>query len=138
MATHAVVVTTAARAPLEIHQVPTPEVGEGEVQVRVEWTASTPLDLHQSDGGLLVQHPQALGSGSAGSVVKVGLGVKNLKVGDKVTHQTIKSAVNFLIICKGLRIHLSFPGRESSPRILHRSGISLWQSMYFQPSYDSH
>lgn len=52
--------------------------------MRVEWTASTPLDLHQADGGLLVNHPQVLGDGTAGTVVKVGLGVKRLEVGDKV------------------------------------------------------
>ena len=58
--------------------------GQGEVRVRVEWTASTPLDLHQADGGLLVHHPQVLGDGIAGTVVEVGSGVKNLKLGDKV------------------------------------------------------
>lgn len=85
MSTHAAVCTVAPRAPLEIRQVPTPTPGEGEVQVRVEWTASTPLDLHQNDGGLLVKHPQVLGDGTAGTVVKVGPGVKKLKLGDKVS-----------------------------------------------------
>ncbi|KAJ9623588.1 hypothetical protein H2203_005850 [Taxawa tesnikishii (nom. ined.)] len=84
MSTHAAVVTVAPRAPLEIHQVPTSQPGEGEVRVRNEWTASTPIDLHQADGGLLVQHPQILGDGIAGTVVEVGPGVKNLKAGDKV------------------------------------------------------
>lgn len=85
MSTHAAVVTASIRGPLEIIQVPTPEPGVGEVQVRVEWTASTPLDLHQNDSGLLVRHPQVLGDGTAGPVVKIGPGVKNLKVGDMVT-----------------------------------------------------
>lgn len=84
MSTHAAVVTPATRAPLAILQVPTPVPGEGEVQVRVEWTASTPLDLHQADAGILVKHPQVLGDGTAGVVVKVGPGAKRLAVGDKV------------------------------------------------------
>ncbi len=52
--------------------------------VRVEWTASTPLDLHQNDGGLLVKHPQILGDGMAGTVVELGPKVKHLKIGDQV------------------------------------------------------
>lgn len=84
MSKHTAVVTTAIRAPLETIQVPTVSPEAGEVRVRVEWTASTPLDLHQNDGGLLVQHPLVLGSGVAGTVVEVGAGLKNLELGDKV------------------------------------------------------
>ncbi|OCK73912.1 GroES-like protein [Lepidopterella palustris CBS 459.81] len=84
MATHSAIVTVGLKAPLEIHQVPTVAPQEGEVRVRVEWTASTPLDLHQNDGGLLVKHPQVLGDGIAGLVVEAGPAVKRLQVGDKV------------------------------------------------------
>jgi NADPH:quinone reductase-like Zn-dependent oxidoreductase len=82
--THAAVMTVAVRAPLEVHQVPTVPPKQDEVLVQVEWTASTPLDLHQADGGLLVKHPQVMGDGTAGTVLEVGPDVKNLKVGDKV------------------------------------------------------
>ncbi|KAF7506987.1 hypothetical protein GJ744_011011 [Endocarpon pusillum] len=82
--THAAVVTVAPRAALEVIQVPTISPAKGEVRVRVGWTASTPLDLHQADGGLLVEHPQVLGDGLAGTVVEVGEGVKKLAVGDEV------------------------------------------------------
>ena len=84
MSTHTAVVTVATRAPLELRQVLTVQPSEGEVRVRVEWSASTPLDLHQADGGLLVQHPQVLGDGIAGTVVEVGPGVERLKLNDKV------------------------------------------------------
>ncbi|MCJ1280602.1 hypothetical protein MMC21_008431 [Puttea exsequens] len=84
MVTHAAVVTVAPGAPLEIQQLPTPNPKEGEVLLRSQWTASTPLDLHQNDGHLLVTPPQVLGDGVAGTVIQVGLGVTRLKEGDKV------------------------------------------------------
>ncbi|KAK5989211.1 hypothetical protein PT974_10713 [Cladobotryum mycophilum] len=61
----------------------------GEVVIRVEWTAGTPLDLHRADGGLLIDsYPFMTGDGgAAGTVVAVGAGgdLKGLRVGDKVT-----------------------------------------------------
>jgi Zn-dependent alcohol dehydrogenase len=84
MSSHNAVVTTAVRAPLSILKVPTVQPIDREVLVHVEWTASTPLELHQADGGLLVKHPYVMGSNPAGTVVKVGPKVQNLVVGDKV------------------------------------------------------
>lgn len=54
MATHKAVVMVGIKKPLSIADVPTVQPQGDEVRVRVEWTASTPLDLHQNDGGLLV------------------------------------------------------------------------------------
>ncbi|KAF2467730.1 GroES-like protein [Lindgomyces ingoldianus] len=84
MATHTAVATIALKGPLGIIQVPTITPQADEVRVRVQWTASTPLDLHQNDGGLLVKYPQVLGDGTAGTVVETGPDVKRLKKGDKV------------------------------------------------------
>jgi NADPH:quinone reductase-like Zn-dependent oxidoreductase len=84
MSTHQAVATISRKAPLGIIQVPTTKPTGEQVRIRVEWTASTPLDLHQNDGALLVKHPQVLGDGTAGTVVEVGLDAKRLKVGDKV------------------------------------------------------
>ena len=112
MATHEAVVTVGLKAPLATIRVPTVTPQDDEVRVRVEWTASTPLDLHQNDGGLIVcyffayisdlhqlkhstevgaetdelkvNHPQCLGDGVAGTVVEIGPGAKRLSVGDKV------------------------------------------------------
>ncbi len=84
MATHAAVVTVGPQRPLEILQVPTVHPVGNQVRVRNQWTASTPLDLHQADGGLLVTPPYILGDGVAGTVVEVGPDVSKLKVGDKV------------------------------------------------------
>ncbi|PVH83380.1 GroES-like protein [Cadophora sp. DSE1049] len=91
--THDAVVTVAIGAPLEIKQVPTPKPTGDEVLVKVLYTASTPLDLHQNDGGLLVTHPQVLGDGTAGIVVEIGPDVKDLKIGDKVFGFTWRSQV---------------------------------------------
>lgn len=117
MSTHPAVVTVAPQAPLEIHQVPTPHPQEGEIRVRVEWTASTPLDMHQADGGLLVKHPQVLGDGSAGTVVEVGKGVKEFQVGDQVFGFTFRSnkekAFQIYIVASAY----SF-GKVSGPRLL--------------------
>ncbi|MCJ1311654.1 hypothetical protein MMC25_005327 [Agyrium rufum] len=83
MSTHKAIVTVAVRAPLEIMEVPTVQPVGREVRVKVQWTASTPLDLHQNDGGLLVKFPQILGDSVAGIVEEVGLRVRNLAVGDQ-------------------------------------------------------
>jgi NADPH:quinone reductase-like Zn-dependent oxidoreductase len=91
MSTHAAVATVGRKAPLGIIQVPTVAPTGGQVRVRVEWTASTPLDLHQNDGALLVKHPQVLGDGTAGTVVEVGPDAKRLKVGDRVFGFTWRS-----------------------------------------------
>jgi NADPH:quinone reductase-like Zn-dependent oxidoreductase len=89
--THKAVVTVETRKQLELHDVPTPTPKANEVLVHVEWTASTPLDLHQADGGLLVKHPQILGDSSAGTVAALGSEVKQFAVGDKVFGFTWRS-----------------------------------------------
>ncbi|KAI1452461.1 GroES-like protein [Annulohypoxylon moriforme] len=82
--THDALVIVAPRAPYEIHRYPTISPIGDEILVHVKWTASTPLDLHQADGGLLIETPFRTGSTSAGVVVEVGPDVKQLKVGDRV------------------------------------------------------
>jgi NADPH:quinone reductase-like Zn-dependent oxidoreductase len=91
MSNHPAVVTVAPRAPLEIRQIETPVPIDNEVKVLVQWTASTPLDLHQADGHLLVKPPQVLGDGVAGTVVSVGPDATHLKVGDAVFGFTFRT-----------------------------------------------
>lgn len=116
MSTHAAVATIGIKAPLGIVQVPTVTPTGEQVLVRVEWTASTPLDMHQNDGGLIVKHPQVLGDGTAGTVVEIGPNVKHLKVGDKVfgftwRNQTEKAHQEFCttdewLLAKVFRLYL--------------------------------
>ena len=83
-ATHPAVVTVRPSAPLEILNVPTPEPVGNEVKLIVQYTASTPLDHHQASAHLLVNPPQILGDGVAGTVLQCGPDVTRYKPGDKV------------------------------------------------------
>jgi hypothetical protein len=123
MSTHPAVVTASVRGPLEVIQVPTIKPSSGEVLVKVEWTSSTPLDLHQNDGGLLVKHPQVLGDGIAGTVVEVGPNLKNLKLGDKVSSTPRDYQKKFPNRIIGLWIRLARTKRKSPPRTSHRPRI---------------
>ncbi|KAF5598396.1 zinc-binding dehydrogenase [Fusarium pseudocircinatum] len=91
--THPAVAITARRAPLSILEVPTEAPGPGEVLIHVQWTASSPGDLHQADGDLVDDFPFLLGCSFAGTVVGVGPKDSNavspetkpLEVGDRVS-----------------------------------------------------
>ena len=72
-AKHDAVVTPGKRIPLRVIEVETVAPKAGEVVVRVEWTSSSPLDLHRADGGLLCTPlPFIIGSSFAGTVVATG------------------------------------------------------------------
>ncbi|KAG0335807.1 hypothetical protein BG000_007206 [Podila horticola] len=87
--TQKAVALPAKRAPLIEISTPVHPPAAGEVVVHVQWTASSPLDLHRADGGLLISsYPaQQGGGGAAGIVVAVGAGgdLKGLQVGDHVS-----------------------------------------------------
>ncbi|KAI8198872.1 hypothetical protein KHU50_008393 [Colletotrichum sp. SAR 10_65] len=83
--THKAVATPAKRAPLILLDRATEPPGPGEVLIHNEWTASSPLDLHRADGGLLCTYPEVMGGGAAGTVVAVGPGGDGrLRAGDQV------------------------------------------------------
>ena len=61
---HPAIVTPGPRKPLEILEVPTPTPTGDEVLVKNLWTASTPLDMHQAEAGLVISSfPARLGDG---------------------------------------------------------------------------
>lgn len=86
--TQTAIATLAKRSPLVNITAPVHPPAAGEIVVRVQWTASTPLDLHKADGGLTIEsYPRILGSGgAAGPIVATGSGgdLKGLSVGDNV------------------------------------------------------
>lgn len=91
---HQAVVIVQARGPLEILEVDTIPPSTGEILVRVQWFASTPLNLHNADGGLLIQPPHIMSGCLAGEVVLLGDAAaaaavssphsQDLKIGDTV------------------------------------------------------
>ncbi|TEA15988.1 Uncharacterized protein C8034_v001010 [Colletotrichum sidae] len=107
--THKAVATPAPREPLILLDRETELPGPGEVLLHNEWTASSPLDLHRADGGLLCTHPEVMGGGgAAGTVVAVGPDVTRLKPGDGVftfafhhfrerAHQELSTVPEYLV-----------------------------------------
>lgn len=66
--------------------VPTVAPGPGQVLIHVLWTSSSPLDVHQADGGLLVTPPAVMAESYAGIIVQLGPSSDehSLRVDDKV------------------------------------------------------
>ncbi|KEY71564.1 hypothetical protein S7711_10305 [Stachybotrys chartarum IBT 7711] len=112
-----------------------PEVGE--VVIRVHWAASTPIDLHRVDGGLLNDfYPCLSGSGGAsGTVAAVGPGgdLKGLEVGDRVTafafrrsereanHQQYITVPAFLVsrVPESITLHAAVTVNDSLVTVFH-------------------
>lgn len=72
--------------PLVVEEVPVPEVGEGEVLVKVEGAGFCHSDIHVIDGEIpvLPRLPLVLGHENAGVVARVGRGVRSVREGDPV------------------------------------------------------
>jgi len=73
---------------VEIQDLPIPSVTAGDVLVKVESTGICGSDLHNyNHGGVgenIIKQPIILGHESAGTVIKVGPGVTDIAVGDRV------------------------------------------------------
>jgi L-iditol 2-dehydrogenase len=73
---------------LRIEEMPIPEIGYGEVLVRIRAVGICGSDVHfYTTGrcsGFIVKEPLVLGHECSGEVVEVGDGVNNVKVGDRV------------------------------------------------------
>ena len=82
--THKAIAMPGPRQLLTIIDVPTVTPKADEVLVQVKWTGSSPLDLHQADGGLGTAPNQTPGDTFAGIVAVLGPNVTSLKVGDRV------------------------------------------------------
>jgi alcohol dehydrogenase/L-iditol 2-dehydrogenase len=81
-----------ARAPLsvELREVPVPEIGEGDVLLRVGAVSVCGSDLHQWRGshGWHVNYPCILGHEFSGTIIKAGARVSHFKEGDRVVSET--------------------------------------------------
>ena len=81
-----------ARAPLsvELRDVPVPEIGEGDVLLRVGAVSVCGSDLHQWRGshGWHVNYPCILGHEFSGTIARAGARVAHFKEGDRVVSET--------------------------------------------------
>jgi len=75
---------------LKLRQLPVPDLGPGEILLRVEWAGVGEWDPFEREGGFAKmlktkpQFPLVLGSEGAGIVAAAGPGVHRFKVGDRV------------------------------------------------------
>ncbi|HVM74557.1 MAG TPA: NADPH:quinone reductase [Candidatus Saccharimonadales bacterium] len=80
---------------LEIHEVPKPKSGAGQILVRVHAAGVNPYDTYMRNGTYAIKPelPYTPGSDAAGTVEAVGDGVKKFKAGDRVyTAKTLSGA----------------------------------------------
>jgi len=71
------------RSTVSVEQIPTPEIGPGELLVRVESCGICHTDLKKIEYNLLAP-PRIYGHETAGIVVAAGRGVRNFAIGDRV------------------------------------------------------
>jgi NADPH:quinone reductase len=80
---------------LELHEIPTPKPGPGQILVRVHAAGVNPYDTYMRSGTYAIKPslPYTPGSDAAGAVESVGDGVKKVKAGDRVyTAKTLTGA----------------------------------------------
>ena len=89
--------------PLEIREVPVPDVGPGQVLVRVAASGVCHTDLHAAEGDWPVKPalPFIPGHEGVGHVARVGAGVKFLKEGDRVGVPWLHTACGHCEHCMG-------------------------------------
>lgn len=82
-----------AKKPLELHEVPLPEIGQGDVLVRVRAAGICHSDVHYRTGiAKMDRYPITLGHEVAGVIEAVGENVGTLHIGDRVS-------LHYLITC---------------------------------------
>lgn len=90
-------------APLEIREVPVPQVGPGQVLMRVRASGVCHTDLHAAEGDWPVKPtaPFIPGHEGVGEVAAVGAGVTHLKEGDRIGAPWLHSACGRCVHCVG-------------------------------------
>lgn len=96
-------VVTRLGAPLEIREVKVPEVGPGQILMRVRASGVCHTDLHAASGDWPVKpHPPFIpGNEGVGEVAAVGAGVTHLKEGDRIGAPWLHSACGRCVHCVG-------------------------------------
>ena len=93
--------------PLLLQELPIPQIGEGEIRVKVYACGVCRTDLHVAEGDLpLRKSPLILGHQIAGVVDRVGEGVTKFKVGDRAGIAWLNSACGNCKFCRSGRENL--------------------------------
>jgi L-iditol 2-dehydrogenase len=104
-----------ALAPLavELREVPVPDVGEGDVLLEVGAVSVCGSDVHQAHGthSWKVDVPVVLGHEFAGTVARVGGGVRGFREGDRVVSETAAHICGECLLCRTGRYNLC-PSRK--------------------------
>ncbi len=95
---------------LDIREVPTPEPGPGEVQIKVECATICGTDVHIVAGEYFSRPPVILGHEFSGTISKLGDGVTAARLGDLVTVEPHKYC-RVCKFCKTGREHLCLDKR---------------------------
>jgi NADPH2:quinone reductase len=108
---------------LELHEIPTPNPGPGQVLVRVHAAGVNPYDTYMRNGTYAVkpQLPYTPGSDAAGTVQTVGDGVKKVKAGERVyTATTLTGAYAEYALAMEAQVH------RLPEKISFAQGAGLW------------
>jgi NADPH:quinone reductase len=108
---------------LELHEVPTPKPGPGQVLVRVHAAGVNPYDTYMRNGTYAIkpQLPYTPGSDAAGTVESVGEGVKKVKPGNRVyTARTLTGAYAEYALTDEAQVNIL------PEKILFTQGAGLW------------
>lgn len=90
---------------LEVQEVKTPQVGPGQVRIRVESTGVCGTDLHLFDGHFHAKLPLIPGHEIAGVIDQVGSGVDDLKEGQRVALDPVIACGQCWACRRGQRQH---------------------------------
>src|SRR4051794_40009652 len=77
---------------LRIDDVPTPEPGPGEALVAISASGVNFIDVYFRTGLYTAESPTAIGSEAAGLVERVGPGVTEVNVGDRVAYTMVRGS----------------------------------------------
>jgi NADPH:quinone reductase len=108
---------------LELHDIPTPKPGPGQILVRVHAAGVNPYDTYMRSGTYAIkpQLPYIPGSDAAGTVEAVGDGVKKVKAGERVyTAKTLSGAYAEFALTDETQVE------PLSQKISFAQGSGLW------------
>jgi len=120
--------------PLSLRDIPTPEIGESEIRLRVHACAVCRTDIHVVEGDLpLVKSPLILGHQIVGVVDEIGKGVTEFKVGDRAGIAWLNSSCGRCKFCRSGRENLcpeaKFTGWSADGG--YAEYVAIWQDFAF-------